>query len=170
MMRPRDPAKQSFGRRMKRNECKSKPLAKWSGQAMQQSSDLGDQLKEMKANLWHNDAAKGSSKAIIWETNEKKWMQKQTFGKMIRPSHAAKQWFGRPIKRNESKPLAQWCGQGIQQSNHLGDIRPRHPAQPFGLALLIGVSHRWTCLGNYGPKTSREQKEPRPTESRREKM
>ena len=80
---------------------------------------VGDKWKEMKANLWQNDPAKASGKAIIWETNEKK--SKQTFGKMIRPRHPAKQSSGRQMKRNESKPLAKWSGQGIQQSNHLGD-------------------------------------------------
>ena len=171
--------KQSSGRQMKRNACK--PFAILSGQAIQQSNHLGDKRQEMRTfckmirpchpakqssgrqikrneckptNLWQNDPAKPSSKAIFWETNEQKW--KQAFGNMIRPRHPAKQSSGRQMNRNESKPLATWSGQGIQQSNLLGDkwiemkvnlwqndqtneqkwmqtcgnmIRPRHPAK-----------------------------------------
>ena len=64
-----DPAKASGKAIIWDND--SKPLAKWSGQGIQQSNHLGDKWKEMKANLWQNDPAKASGKAIIWD----KWKE-----------------------------------------------------------------------------------------------
>ena len=67
MMSPRHPAEQSSGRQIKRNERKP----------------------------WPNDPAKASSKASMWEANEKKC--KQTCGKTPRPRHPAKQPCGRQM-------------------------------------------------------------------------
>ena len=117
MIRPRHPAKQSCGR----------------------------QMKEIKANLWQNDSAKPSQSNHVrdmWETNEKKW--KQTFCKMIRPRHPAKQSCGRQMKEIKAN-LWQNDSAKPSQSNHVRDmwetnekkwkqtfckmIRPRHPAK-----------------------------------------
>ena len=63
MIRPSHP----LGGQIKRNE--KKPVAKWSGQDIQQSNHFGDKWKEMKAILWQNAPAKASRKTNIWETN-----------------------------------------------------------------------------------------------------
>ena len=102
----------------------------------------GRQQKGGVADPMQIDPVEASPKAILWETNENKW--KQACGKMIWPSHPAKQSFWRQRKWNEMKCEMKWkqtCGRMI---------RPRHPAQPYGTLFSIGgvrTPHSLTSLG-----------------------
>ena len=93
---PKAPGKGDKWTKTMQTHCKiirsMHPAANTVWETKNESNHLGDKWKEMHANLLQYYPAKPSSKAIFWETNDKK-----------------------------CEPFAKWSGHAIQQSNRLGD-------------------------------------------------